>query len=73
MRDSLEAKGCGCLTEARLLVTSGSGDHVEAECHGTGEVCRPGHEPGRGWWCSCPSKSWSQLHALQLVTIRRTR
>jgi uncharacterized Zn finger protein len=72
-RESAEAKGRRYLAAGRLVVTSVAGDHVSACVRGDGEVYRCGHEPGRGWWCSCPARTdqCAHLAALRLVTIRR--
>ncbi len=73
-RESVESKARRYLAEARLTVTALDRDHVTAVCRGQGELYELGHEPGRGWWCSCPVRTdrYSHLLALQTVTIRRT-
>jgi hypothetical protein len=73
-RESIESKGRRYLLEGRLVVTRVDGDHVSACCRGDGEVYQCGHEPDRGWWCSCPARTdqCSHLAALRLVTIRRS-
>ena len=71
-RETTAAKASRYLAEGRLIVTSVDGDHVTAACGGSGEVYQLGHQPGRGWWCSCPVRTdrCAHLQALQLVTIR---
>jgi hypothetical protein len=72
-REDIAAKAARYLTEARLTITSVDGDHVTATCRGMGEVYTRGHDPARGWHCSCPVRSdrCSHLTALQSVTVRR--
>jgi hypothetical protein len=72
-RESAAAKAARYLAEARLIVTAVDGDHVAAWCRGDGEVYHCGHEPGRGWHCTCPARTdgCAHLAALRLVTIRR--
>jgi hypothetical protein len=74
-RETVAAKAARYLAEARLTVTAVSGDHVSAWCRGSGEVYRLGHEPGRGWWCSCPVRTdrCAHLIALQSVTVRTSQ
>ncbi len=73
-RESVEAKARRYVVEGRLVVTKVDGDLVTAQCRGSGEVYELGHQPGRGWFCSCDSRrGCSHLVALQLVTVRRTR
>jgi hypothetical protein len=72
-RESAAVKAARYVGEARLIVTVVDGDRVQATCRGDGEVYRLGHEPGRGWWCSCPARTdrCAHLAALRLVTVRR--
>ena len=56
-REDAVAKARRYLAEGRLLVTGVSGDHVTAACRGDGEIYRLGHNPGDGWWCSCPART----------------
>jgi hypothetical protein len=73
-RENVEDKGRRYLAEARLTVTKVDGDVVLAECRGAGQVHQCGHQPRRGWHCSCPARGiCSHLTALQLVTVRRQR
>ena len=71
-RESAAAKSARYLAEHRLVISEVSGDHVRATCRGSGEVHDLGHDPGRGWWCSCPARSdrCAHLAALMAVTIR---
>lgn len=71
-RESVARKGRRYLLEGRLAVLEVSGDVIEAECRGGGEVYALGHAPKGGWWCSCPARTnCAHLVALQLVTVRR--
>ncbi len=73
-RENVEVKARRYLGESRLTVLQVDGDHVEAECRGTGEVHRLGHHPRyrNGWWCSCPARGrCCHLAALQLVIVIR--
>ena len=72
-RESVDDKARRYLAEARLTVLLVDGDTVSAACRGNGEAYQLGHEPGRGWWCSCPVRTdrCAHLEALRLVTIRR--
>jgi len=71
-RESIASKGTRYLTEARLTVQYVSGDTVRATCRGSGDVYRCGHDPRRGWYCSCPAtRDCAHLYALQSVTVRR--
>jgi len=73
-RETVAAKAARYLAEGRLIITAVDGDHVAACCRGDGEVHRLGHDPGRGWWCSCPVRTdrCAHLIALRSVTVRRT-
>ena len=72
-RKSVEAKARRLLPEGRLIVERVDGDLVVASCRGdSGEVYTVGHDPGRGWHCSCPARgTCSHLRALMLVVVRR--
>jgi len=72
MRETVTAKAARYLVEGRLVVTAVDGDHVTAACRGQGAIYRLGHDPGRGWHCSCPVRGdrCAHLLALQLVTVR---
>ena len=71
-RETVEAKAERYLISARLLVVHVNGDQVAAYCRGQDAVYRLGHTPGRGWWCSCPSRrTCAHLEALMLVVVRR--
>jgi uncharacterized Zn finger protein len=72
-RETVAAKAARYLTEGRLTIEYVVGDTVRASCRGSGELYRLGHEPGRGWWCSCPVRTdqCSHLAALRSVTVRR--
>ena len=72
-RESIAEKAARYLAEGRLIVTRVDGDLVAAACRGDGEVYRLGHDPGRGWHCSCPARGDRCCHlaALRLVTARR--
>jgi hypothetical protein len=74
-RETVQAKAGRYLREARLTVTEVDGDFVSATCGGDGELHELGHEPGRGWWCSCPARADQCAHlvALRLVTVRTSR
>jgi hypothetical protein len=72
-REPVAAKAARYLTEARLTVLRVDGDHVAATCRGSGEVHHLGHDPGRGWHCSCLARGQcAHLVALQTVTVRTT-
>jgi uncharacterized Zn finger protein len=72
-RETAAAKAARYLGEGRLVVTAVRGDHVTAACRGDGELYELGHQPGRGWWCTCPARGDRCCHltALRLITIRR--
>jgi hypothetical protein len=72
-RETIADKARRYLCEGRIVVTAVDGDHVTAACRGNGEVYQLGHEPGRGWHCSCPVRTdrCAHLQALQLVAVRR--
>jgi hypothetical protein len=71
-RETIAAKAARYLIEGRLIITAVDGDFVTATCRGDGEVYALGHEPGRGWWCSCAARrDCAHLTSLRLVTIRR--
>lgn len=72
-RESVEDKARRLLATGRLTVTSVVGDHVAAVCQGDTGCYDLGHQPGRGWWCSCAVRTdrCSHLAALWLITIRR--
>jgi uncharacterized Zn finger protein len=74
IRETVAAKAARYLTEARLTVLRVDGDQVTATCRGSGELYQLGHDRGRGWWCSCPSRTdqCSHLVALRAVTVRTT-
>jgi hypothetical protein len=74
-RETVQAKAARYLAEARLIVTAVDGDYVAAACRGDGEIYQLGHQPGRGWWCSCPVRSdcCAHLNALRRVTVRTPR
>lgn len=73
-RETVAEKSARYLREARLVVTFVQGDQVAARCRGDGEIYHLGHDPRRGWFCSCPAKAdrCCHLEALRLVTIRRS-
>lgn len=71
-RESVSDNARRYLTEARITITAVDGDHVTATCRGAG-VYSLGHQPGRGWHCSCLARTdrCAHLLALQFVTVRR--
>jgi hypothetical protein len=71
-RETVAAKACRYLAEGRIIVVAVDGDLVRAWCRGDGEVYQLGHEPGRGWHCSCPAMRDTCCHltALRRVTVR---
>lgn len=72
-REPSDAKGRRYLHEGRLTVTRLDRDHVTATCRGAGHLYDLGHDQ-RGWWCSCLARgTCCHLHALQSVTVTRTR
>jgi hypothetical protein len=73
-RETIAAKARRYVGEARLTITLVAGDVVQAVCRGSGEVYHLGHDPARGWHCSCPARrSCCHLVALQLVAVRRNQ
>lgn len=71
-REDHDGKARRYLAESRLTVLSVNGDTVTATCRGAGTVRQLGHDPARGWWCTCPARTaCSHLAALQLVTVTR--
>jgi hypothetical protein len=72
VRETANEKARRYVAEGRLVVTLVAGDVVRATCRGTGESYELGHDPARGWFCSCPARRWcSHLAALALVAVRR--
>ena len=71
-RETAAAKARRYLGEGRLTITEVHGDHVAALCRGDGQVYQLGHDPDRGWWCSCLGRTDQCCHlaALRLVTVR---
>lgn len=70
MREDARTKGRRYVAEGRLTVTRADGDHVIATCRGNGAIYRLGHNPSRGWWCTCPARgTCAHVHALGLVTV----
>jgi hypothetical protein len=68
-------RAADCLVEGRLVVEQVTGDLVVASCRDdSGEVYRLGHDPqAQEWRCTCAIRgTCPHLHALQLVTVRRT-
>lgn len=75
MRETVADKARRYLAEGRLTVTAIDGDFVAGVCRGSGAIHQVGHDPGRGWHCSCASRTdrCAHLLALQLVTVRSAR
>jgi hypothetical protein len=71
-RETTAAKSRRLLVEQRLTVIRVAGDVADAVVQGdTGEYL-VGHDPDRGWHCSCPARrNCSHVIGLMLVTIRR--
>ncbi len=71
-RETTAAKARRLLSQGALTVTRVSGDVVDAVCVGDSAVYQLGHDPARGWWCSCPARipRCSHVEALRLVTPR---
>lgn len=74
-RESVDAKARRYPAEGRVVVTGVLGDKVTAVCQGETGAYDLGHQPGRGWWCTCPVRGdkCSHLAALWLITIRKER
>ena len=74
-RETIPAKARRLLAEGRVTVTRVVGDVVDAVCAGDTGVYQLGHDPARGWWCSCPVRPGrcSHVEALRLVTIITAR
>lgn len=71
MRENAQSKGRRYLTDGRLMIRLVDAREIRAHCRGQGELYNLGHEPGRGWYCSCPARGrCSHLVALQCVTTR---
>lgn len=72
-RETVTAKADRYLAEARLTILRVDGERVAAICHGGTRLYQLGHEPGQGWWCTCPARGdrCCHLEALRLVTVRR--
>lgn len=71
MRETTADKSRRYLLEHRLIVDHVVADDVHATCRGTGAIHELGHDPNRGWWCTCsPRANCSHLLALMAVTIR---
>ena len=57
------------VSEGRLTVTHLDGGYIGAVCQGHRHLHHLGHDPDRGWWCSCDRGiECVHLLALQLVT-----
>jgi uncharacterized Zn finger protein len=71
-RETTAAKARRYLVEQRLTVTRVDGDVADAVVQGDTGEHRVGHDPARGWHCSCPARGHcSHVAALKLVTVRR--
>jgi hypothetical protein len=76
MRTTAYDRGSQHLIEGRLILIHCNGDSIRATCRGSGELHDVGHDPERGWYCTCQARSHStrttcsHLHALQRVCIR---
>ncbi|SRR6266508_2464620 len=72
--ETTEERGERYLLEGRLTVAFLEGSQIGAVCEGHRQTYHLGHEPGRGWWCTCPSEGrCAHLVALQKVTDLRPR
>jgi hypothetical protein len=71
--ETAATKAARYLAEGRLVVTLVDADLIVASCRGDGEIHQLGHEPGRGWWCTCPARGYqcAHLRGLRLVVVRR--
>jgi uncharacterized Zn finger protein len=71
-RETTTAKARRYLAEARVTVTRVEGDVADAVVRGDTGEHHVGHEPARGWHCTCPARGrCAHITALRLVTIRR--
>lgn len=70
-RETTAAKGRRLLAEGRVTVVRVEGDVADAVIRGDSGEHHVGHDPARGWHCSCPARGHcSHVHALRLVTVR---
>lgn len=70
-REGLAAKARRYLLAGALTVIRLDGDIVDAVIEGDTGTYELGHDPGRGWHCSCPARGrCSHTAALKFVTVR---
>jgi len=71
-RETIGAKARRYLAAGALTVIRVDGDVVDAVIEADTGTYQLGHDPARGWHCTCPGRGrCSHTFALQLVTIRR--
>lgn len=72
-RRDAAAKAAHLLTSGAVTVVFCHGDHVHIAVQGRTGTRYCGHDPQRGWWCSCPAGTGecSHVRAAMLVTSRR--
>jgi uncharacterized Zn finger protein len=70
-RETTAAKGRRYLAEGRVTVVRVDGAVADALVHGDTGEHHVGHDPARGWHCTCPARGrCSHVAALRLVTVR---
>jgi len=70
-REPVAAKARRLLAAGALTVVRLAGDVVDAVIEGDTGTYLLGHDPARGWFCSCPARGrCSHVIALRLVTTR---
>lgn len=70
-RESTTAKASRYLSEGRITVVRVDGDIADAVVRGDSGEHHVGHDPARGWHCTCPARGrCSHVAALKLVTTR---
>lgn len=69
-RETAAAKARRYLATGRLTVIRVDGDVADAVVRGDTAEHRVGHDPARGWHCTCPARGrCSHVAALRLVTV----
>jgi hypothetical protein len=70
-RETTAAKSRRLLAEGRVTVVHVCGDVADAVVAGDTGEHHVGHDPARGWFCSCQARGrCSHAAALRLITVR---
>jgi uncharacterized Zn finger protein len=72
-REATAVKARRYLAAGAVTVTQVDGDVADAVIRGDTGEHHAGHDPARGWHCTCPARGrCSHVVALKLVTVRRS-